>query len=230
MKAKIGAVVLAAGTASRMGRQKLLLPLGCQPLLAHVLAAVRQVKLAGCVAVIGEPRRALACLCRQYGIDSVYNADRLRGQSSSVRLGLSALPPGLDGVLFFPGDQPLVPPSLVRALVRQFAQSGGNSIVVPACAGQGGSPVLFGAPWFGSLAALEGDRGGKSILRQFDQHVVRVEWMQAEAFWDADTPEDYRRLVRWWEEKKGALPSPDADVWGKRKGGAHEENTQDPGL
>lgn len=101
MNPKIGAVILAAGTASRMGRQKLLLPLSGKPLLAHVLNVVHGMSWADCVAVIGEPQDELAQLCGQYNIRTVYNAARHSGQASSIVLAMNSLSNRLDGVIFF---------------------------------------------------------------------------------------------------------------------------------
>ena len=91
MSVSIGAVVLAAGMAVRMGRQKLLLPLDGKPMLAHVLEVVAAVPFASRVVVIGEPQEPLAALCQEQGIPSVFNEKRKSGQASSVCLGLAEI-------------------------------------------------------------------------------------------------------------------------------------------
>jgi molybdenum cofactor cytidylyltransferase len=195
MSKKIGAVILAAGSASRMGRQKLLLPLAGKPLLAHVLASVRAFDWAACLAVIGEPAAELTSLCRDYQIPAVYNANRLSGQASSVNLALKTLPGRLEGIIFFQGDQPLVSPALVEAILAQFEQAAGDkAIIVPCHQGQRYSPVLFGSHWRSHLAGLQGDAGGRQIIRDRPECVVEFDWSEPAPFYDADTWEEYLKL------------------------------------
>ena len=195
MKNRIGVVILAAGLAKRMGRQKLLLPLGDQPLLAHVLQAVSSLPWEDCIAVIGEPERELTELCRQYSIRAVINPDRQTGQASSLRLALHQLSAEVDGILFLLGDQPFVSPLLLQTMANRFAELDNNRyIVVPYYKGRRRNPVLFGAFWRFELAALEGDRGGRALIEQNPEWVSRVEWEEERSFLDADTWEDYQLL------------------------------------
>ncbi|MDF2569933.1 MAG: molybdenum cofactor cytidylyltransferase, partial [Sporomusa sp.] len=177
MNMRVGAVILAAGTASRMGQQKLLLPLGGKPLVAHVLNTVHDMPWAERVAIIGEPEIELSDLCQQYHIHAVYNANRQSGQASSITLALQSLQKQLDGIIFFLGDQPLVSKELVQAILAMFDLMGCNkSIIVPRCQGQRYSPVLFGSHWQTSLAALTGDMGGRKIIRENPEWVCGVDW------------------------------------------------------
>ncbi len=192
---KIGAVILAAGLARRMGQQKLLLPLEGKPLLAHVLARVAQIPFSHTIAVIGEPRLQLEALCQDYGIRSIYNSNSLQGQSTSMKLGLSQLPPDLDGFMFLQGDQPLLSANLLERLIYCFHEHP-KAIIVPSYKGEYRSPALFGALWQGELEKIDGDRGGRSVIKNHLQAVIPVEWDEEESFWDTDTQEDYERLVR----------------------------------
>ncbi|MBP1763428.1 MAG: MobA-like transferase domain containing protein [Firmicutes bacterium] len=195
MKKRIGIVILAAGQASRMGTQKLLLPLAGRPLLAHVLQAATSAALPDCVAVIGEPQAELAAVCRQYSMQAVYNPNRQAGQAASIQLALCHLPVELDGILFLLGDQPLVSLPLLHALMDRFACLDDNRhIIVPYCSGQRRNPVLFGAFWRGQLAALQGDRGGRRIIDENLEWVARLDWADETSFLDADTWEDYEFL------------------------------------
>ncbi len=195
MKAAIGAVILAAGSASRMGRQKLLLPLAERPLLAHVLGTVQELPWAACVAVIGEPETELSQICHSYHISPVFNANRQSGQASSVKLALQMLPRQLDGILFLLGDQPLVSTALINAVVAQFEQAASDkTIIVPCYQGQRCSPVLFGAHWRSSLAGLQGDTGGRQIIRNQTEWVIELSWPDPMPFYDADTWDEYVKI------------------------------------
>ena len=200
---KLGAIIMAAGSGVRMGRQKLLLPLGGRPLLDYVLSAVAALPLADAVAVIGEPQDELADLCYRHGIRSVYNQARETGQASSIRLGLKTIAPNLDGILFLTGDQPFLPAELLDRLLQRFTElDDSRCIVLPGSSGENRSPVLFGAYWYLNLRALTGDGGGRSIVRRWPQHVHRVEWDDKSAFWDADTWDEYQQLVKYEKEMR----------------------------
>ena len=200
---QVGAVIMAAGAGIRMGRQKLLLPLGGRPLLDYVLSAVAALPLADAVAVIGEPQEKLADLCHRHGIRSVYNPARETGQASSITLGLETMAPDLDGILFLTGDQPFLPAVLLDRLLQHFTELDDNRcIVLPGCNGENRGPVLFGAYWYPDLKALTGDGGGRSIVRRRPQQVHTVAWDDESAFWDADTWDDYQQLVKYEKEMR----------------------------
>jgi len=201
MMKNIGVIILAAGFASRMGKQKLLLPLGEKPILMHVISTAMSTGFADCITVIGEPKDKLAKLCTQLHSDWVYNSERHTGQASSIVLGLNKLQLDLDGFLFLLGDQPLITQSLLQAIVDSFASMGSNkSIIVPRHKGQLYSPVLFGSWWRPHLAALSGDCGGRSLIRENPRYVIPVEWPDGNPFYDADSWEDYQSLCRLWSD------------------------------
>ena len=198
MNKKIGVVILAAGLATRMGRQKLLLPLLDKPLIAHMLQNTASLPFADKIAVVGEPRQELTQICTEYGITSIFNADRNTGQSSSIKLGLAQLSPELDGFMFLPGDQPLLSLSLLRELIACFCEHYHPArIVVPSFQSENRSPAIFGSSWREELEKITGDGGGRSIIRRHPEVIIRVEWADEHVFWDADTWDDYQRLVQY---------------------------------
>ena len=198
MNKNIGVVILAAGLATRMGRQKLLLPLRGQPLITYMLQTTASLPFADKIAVIGEPRQELTQICTNYGIPSIFNVDRNTGQSSSIKLGLAQLSPDLDGFMFLPGDQPLLSLSLLQALIACFCDHfHPDRIVVPSFQGEYRSPAVFGSSWREKLEKLTGDGGGRSIIRRHPEVITPVEWKDEHVFWDADTWDDYQRLVQW---------------------------------
>ena len=59
-----------------------------------------------------------------------------------------------------------------------------------------GHPVLFGRRFFESLAALEGDRGARDLLREGADYVVEIRLGGQAAVTDLDTPEAWERGAR----------------------------------
>src|SRR5579859_3814447 len=91
------AVILAAGSSSRMGggRHKLLLPLDGRPVLAHVIEAALASQAGPIVVVLGHQaekvRAEMAAYFERAGIIVVENHDYLQGMSTSMRVGLGVL-------------------------------------------------------------------------------------------------------------------------------------------
>ena len=110
------------------------------------------------------------------------------GLASSVHTALAALTPTTQATIFLPVDQPLLDPLLLRRLVQ--AWHSGAPIAAPLVEGKlRGAPSLFDRSFFGALAAITGDVGGRDLLRAHRDVVVGV---QADPAWllDVDRPED----------------------------------------
>jgi molybdenum cofactor cytidylyltransferase len=186
----IAAIVLAAGASTRMGRQKLTLPMaGGRPL---VRLAVEQVLAAGLdevVVVVGGDAEAVAAALATLPVRVVVNPRYAEGQSTSLRTGLDALRPGTDAAVVALGDQPLPDPDVIRRLVAAFRTTG-RPIAVPVYRDGRGNPVLFGATLFGELRGVTGDQGGRGVIARDPARVVEVPVDMAMPA-DIDTPEDY---------------------------------------
>lgn len=191
----IAAIVLAAGTSTRMGRQKLMLPMPDGRPLVRV--AVDQVLAAGLddtVVVLGGDAEAIAGALRSLPVRTVVNPRYTEGQSTSLRAGLDALRPGTDAAVIALGDQPLPDPAVIRRLVAAF-RSGGRPITVPIYRNGRGNPVLFTAALFDELRAVTGDRGGREVIARDSSRVGEVS-IDLPMPPDIDTPEDYEAARR----------------------------------
>lgn len=191
---------MAAGFSRRLGEQKLLLPLGEDTILTHAVRNTVSCPWNDCIAVIG-PEEELTEICIQHNIRFVYNSERHTGQASSIRAGLQNLSADLDGIVFIPGDQPLISENLFRALLTEFCLHNNDAIIVPTHQGMRYSPVLFGSAWRTELLTLEGDVGGRTIIRRNEKKAVFIEWKDKASFLDADTIEDYQLLKNTWRNK-----------------------------
>src|SRR5437868_5032348 len=113
------AIILAAGTSSRMGegRHKLLLPLAGRPVLAHVIEAALASQARPIIIVLGhnasQVRAQITPYATQPGVILLENSGYMKGMSTSMRLGLEFLTsidisPGSsspDSALIMLGDQ-----------------------------------------------------------------------------------------------------------------------------
>jgi molybdenum cofactor cytidylyltransferase len=187
----IAAIVLAAGFARRMGRQKLLLDLKGKPVVRWSVEAVLP-HVGDCVVVTGLDdagvRAALAGLPVRFAV----NPRPQDGQGSSIAVGVAALKPWTAAAVIVLGDQPRTPESVVPRLLEAQHRSG-KPVVAPSYRGTRGTPVLFSSEVFPELTALRGDEGARAIVSARPER-VEVLAIDAPMPPDVDTPEDFARL------------------------------------
>lgn len=189
----IAAVVLAAGMASRMGRQKLLLPMeGGQPLIRLSVERVLAARIDDVVVVLGRDAEAVAAALAGLPVRTVVNPRYAEGQSTSLRAGLDALLADTEAAVVALGDQPLPDPGLIGRLVDRFRETR-RPIVVPRYRDGRGNPVLFAAGLFDELRAVTGDQGGRGVIARDPARVAEVP-VDSPMPPDVDTWEDYQAL------------------------------------
>ena len=193
MSATLGAIVLAAGASSRMGRPKALLPLaGAGTFVERIHRTLRDAGLDP-VVVVGRPEleHSLRTLLSTAAVVAV-NHTPDRGQLSSLLVGLDALGwPGAALVTLV--DLPLVRVDTVNALVSAWACSGAP-LVRPVTRGRHGHPVVLGAPLLAALAGADLHTGAKPIIHRFAAQSLDVAVDDPGTLDDVDTPEDLARL------------------------------------
>jgi molybdenum cofactor cytidylyltransferase len=187
----IAAVVLAAGLARRMGRQKLLLALHGKPVVRWSVEAILPL-VDEVLVVTGHDGVAVRGALEDLAVRFAENPHPDGGQGSSIAVGVRALRPGTRAALVVLGDQPHVPVEVPRGLIEAMGRTG-KSIVAPVYRGTQGTPVLFASDVFAELASLTGDGGARSVVQAHGERVERVAFDLAMPA-DVDTPEDYRRL------------------------------------
>jgi molybdenum cofactor cytidylyltransferase len=175
-----------------MGQAKLLLPLAGRPVVRHAAERLLAAGLAPVIVVTGREEAATAAALAGLAVDLVVNPGPEAGQSSSVRAGIAALPPGTEAAVIALGDQPFVPDDVIPRLCHAF-RSTGKLVAAPRYRDGLGNPVLFGAALFPELLALGGDRGARSVVERDSGRVALVD-VDLPMPQDLDTPEDYGRL------------------------------------
>ena len=191
MKKQISCIVLAAGLGKRFGGDKLLAEIGGTPLITWALNAVPRDALHQ-TAVVSKEEQILD-LAEQYGFLAVRNDAPEEGISRSIRLGMEALDP-CDAILFMVGDQPLLKTERLLQMLEEY-QEHPDCIIALSQNGVSGNPVIFPAEYFEELKSLQGDRGGKTVMRKYPSRQRLIEASREELL-DVDTPEMLQEIQK----------------------------------
>jgi molybdenum cofactor cytidylyltransferase len=189
---RVAAVVLAAGASSRFGAVKQLLPWQGGTLLSHVVDTARESLADPVVVVLGNRAEECRAALDSRPVEIVTNEDWAKGQSTSVKAGLAAVPDTVCAALFALADQPMVTVHTINALITRYRLTLA-SVVWPEHAGERGNPVLFDRALFPELMRLSQDAGGRSVLKAHVADAERVPVDDAGILFDIDTPADYQK-------------------------------------
>ncbi len=189
----VAGVLLAAGTSSRMGSNKLLFELEGESLLRRAARRALAGGLTPLLVVLGhEAERAEREL---YGLPCrvVVNPDYERGITSSLQSGVAALPPEVRAVVVMLADMPFVTPEMVAALVARYRTSTAP-LVISDYEGVNAPPMLYDRALFGELLAMpEGSGCGRKVVKHHRAEADILAWPAA-ALADLDVPDDYARM------------------------------------
>ena len=189
-------VVLAAGSSTRMGgSNKLLEHVDDVPMVATVVEAALASSAEEVLVVTGEGRERVEECLAGLPVRLVWNPDHIKGLSTSLRAGVSALPTGARAVVVCLGDMPLVSPGHIDALIRAFLTDPDGSIFVPTWQGQSGNPVLWTVGLLPEIGTLTGDVGAKVLMSRHPMKVREVPMDEPGILTDVDTLEALRELT-----------------------------------
>lgn len=189
-RTSVRGVVLAAGTSSRYGaRNKLLEPIGGEPLVRRAVASLADAPLAGVTVVLGHERERVRAALADRDVEFRDNDDYGCGQATSLRTGVEAARDAdVDAALFALGDMPAVSRETIETLLEAHRRTG-RSALAAGYDGRRGNPVLFDASHFDALARVPGDVGGRDVLRGAPDAAI-VETGDPGVLRDVDRPGD----------------------------------------
>ena len=193
MSPTVAGIVLAAGTGSRMGCTKQLLPWEGTTLLGRVLDHARAADLDHRILVLGHDADRIQNQVDTSNFRVVINADYSQGQSTSLKAGLDVVPTGSQAALFILGDQPLVGPEILNVLIRAWKE-GTPGIQIPAHRGRRGTPVMIRRDLFRACCALTGDTGARALFKSHRDQIRFMELSRPEITMDIDTRQDLEQF------------------------------------
>ena len=153
-------------------------------MLERVVETAREAGLAPIIAVV-PPGLAVPP-----GATPEINANPAAGISSSIRLGLAAVPPDVEAAVILLGDEPMVSTAAIGEVLAAAAT--GTAIVAARAGDRIGPPVHLRRPLFALADALEGDEGLNRLIRAHPEARL-VDLPSAPV--DIDTPADLDALA-----------------------------------
>ena len=210
-----GAVLLAAGRGRRIGgRPKSLLRVDGDLLIHRQICLLTRLGVAPVVVVLGHHAEAISeVLAEEQGVISVCQPVEEHSQSSSLRLGLGALPETTSGVLVSPLDMPLLDEGAYRALLDAWSSRKASTTVLgPVVNGQPGNPVVIRGDILTSIIAGEGPYGSGRWRGTDSPWLEHWQSDNAAYITDIDTEEDRVRVASrfglslvWDESEESAI-------------------------
>lgn len=187
-----GAVIVAAGMSSRMGKFKPMLNIGSMSIAGRIVATLKQAGVEKIVMITGFNADALERHLSNNGIVFLRNEEYAHTQMfDSAKIGFEYLRDKCDRILFTPVDIPLFTSATVSALIDSGAE-----LARPVCGGETGHPIIIASKLIDAIMADSGDDGLKGALDRCGETMLDIEVEDEGILHDADTPQDYENLLR----------------------------------
>lgn len=190
------AIVLAAGSSRRMGRNKLLLPYKGEPLLAYVVGNILAAKIGPVIVVTGHEADLIGNSLKGLPVKLEHNPRYETGMTGSIQAGITAADG--KGYMICLSDMALIAPDEYTLLKHAFDKQHRKDqacIIQPTYDNQTGNPVTFSAAWRQAILEHTAPEGCKDILRDHPDNVYQVEMPSSSVLQDVDWPEDYDQLT-----------------------------------
>jgi molybdenum cofactor cytidylyltransferase len=194
-KSTIAAVILAAGSSTRMGTPKQLLLYQGQSLLRRITETAIAAGCQPIFVILGAYMEQIQSQVSDLPIQVVENRAWQTGMGSSIRCGIQALlshTHPVEAAILLLCDQPFVSPQLIQKL-ESIHSSTCSSIIASRYQNTIGVPALFHATLFSELIDLPASEGAKTVIQRYLNTVIAIDFAQGAI--DVDTPENYQQYL-----------------------------------
>jgi molybdenum cofactor cytidylyltransferase len=186
---RVAGILLAAGSSTRMGDNKMLLPLGDETVLRRAARTAKQAGLDPVVVVTGHQAAEAEAQVADLDCLMVHNDEHEIGIHTSVKAGIAGLPGDVRATVVMLPDMPFVTAEMLAGLVATY-RGGGAPLVISRYGGEvNAPPQLYDRALFGELSTMQ-RRCGREVIQRHRDEAVQLDWPEA-ALADMDTPEDY---------------------------------------
>jgi molybdenum cofactor cytidylyltransferase len=192
---QIGILILAAGSSSRMGVSKQMLPIEGSSLLARTIRTALQTKIKNIVVVLGSNADEHRIEANEFPVTTLFNSDWKKGMGTSIKTGVNYFRSisSINGIIILVCDQPTLSSEILTSLINKQREAE-KRIIASRYANTLGVPALFTSVTFQTLLALNDDDGAKKIILQNQSEVGVIDFPSGEI--DLDTPDDYDNFIK----------------------------------
>jgi len=186
---RVAAVVLAAGSSTRMGRNKLLLDLGGETLIRRAVRAAVEAGVDEVIVVLGHEEPRVRTELAGLPCTPIVNPDHAEGAGTSVRTGVRQVAADTDAIVVVLADMPFVTAEMIATLAQRYRDTR-PPLVASHYGDVQAPPTLYDRALFGELLSIPGERCAKQVVRRHENEAVVVAWPES-ALRDIDVPADY---------------------------------------
>jgi len=188
---RVAGVVLAAGSSSRLGTNKLLIDIGGEPIVRRAARRAVEAGLSPVLVVLGFEANRVAAALQGLEVGLVVNQGHAAGMHSSLQAGIEQVPADCEAAVVILADMPLVTSTMSADLVARFRR-GSEPLVISLYGGVQAPPTLYSRALFPALGAA-GKGCGRRVIRDHRDAAATMEWPPA-VLADLDRPQDVERL------------------------------------
>jgi molybdenum cofactor cytidylyltransferase len=198
----VAGVVLAAGSSTRMGKNKLLLDLAGETVVRRAVRTAADAGLDPVVVVLGHEAARVEAELVGLACRPVVNPDHAEGVRTSLQLGVREVAADAHALVVVLADMPFVTAAMIRAVVLRHRDTGAPLVVSQYGVGSApgappveglpvdAPPILYDRTLFAELLAMKGEHCAKRIVRQHRGEASIVVWAE-HALRDIDVAADY---------------------------------------
>ncbi|QYA26107.1 nucleotidyltransferase family protein [Gramella sp. MT6] len=193
---KIGVVILAAGSSSRLGYPKQLVEFKGKPMLQHIIDVADSFEFETKVLLVGANSEEIKSTIEPKNFEILFNKNWQEGMASSIRAGLERSlekEKDLEYLLILLSDQPFLSRERIEALIKEQLATNSEA-TFSEYDGEVGVPAIFSSSVFPYLKELKGDHGAKKLVydKKIQFRTVKFE----KGNFDVDTKEDVELLKK----------------------------------
>lgn len=192
----VSAIILAAGTSSRMGTpNKLLLPYHHSTIVRTVVEQIADTGIEDIIVVTGYESDQVTAALNGLPVHFVFNPYYALGMTSSIKQGVKAARG--EGYMICLADMVKITSSQYSIIINEFERFNKTDpacIVIPYYQNNKGNPVVFSSSYRGMILQHHHPEGCREILQQNESHLQRVEMMNDAVLTDLDNWIQYHKL------------------------------------
>ena len=192
---RVAGVVLAAGSSSRMGQNKLLLDLGGETVIRRAVRNATEAGLDPVVVVLGHDAGRVQAELFGLSCRSVVNPHHAEGVRTSLQLGVREVAADAHALVIVLADMPFVTAAMIRAVAERRRETGAPLVIsqygeAPGAAPVDAPPILYDRSLFAELLSMTGERCAKRVVQRHRDEASILCWPE-QSLRDIDVAEDY---------------------------------------